>query len=175
MPCVELHNGWAQPGTVPFGAEGIHVRTRLDPDGRRVITDLYVHGKELTAETLRGISLPRIEAALNRPSAPDPGSGDDDGLAIAELRRRSGLLAEKRRGEREAGMTRGVLRRPDGSDPETFYRAVAAAYGDYAYESRAPARALAAEADVPVTTVHRWVREARRRGFLPPGRKGRAG
>ena len=29
--------------------------------------------------------------------------------------------------------------------------------------------------DVPVTTAHRWVKEARRRGFLPPGRKGRRG
>jgi len=28
---------------------------------------------------------------------------------------------------------------------------------------------------VPVTTAHRWVKEARRRGFLPPGQKGRRG
>ena len=35
-------------------------------------------------------------------------------------------------------------------------------------------RGLVAEAnDVPVTTARRWVKEARRRGFLPPGRAGR--
>jgi hypothetical protein len=27
---------------------------------------------------------------------------------------------------------------------------------------------------VPVTTVHRWVKEARRRGLLGPGRRGGA-
>jgi len=34
---------------------------------------------------------------------------------------------------------------------------------------------LAEANGVPVSTVHRWVKEARRRGFLPPGRPGRSG
>ncbi len=38
-----------------------------------------------------------------------------------------------------------------------------------------PAVELAEVNGVPVTTAHRWVKEARRRGFLPPGRKGRRG
>jgi hypothetical protein len=66
-------------GTPPFGADALHVRVRRD-DGRWVVTDVYLHGKELTAESMRrGISVPRIEAHLNRPGAPDPGSADDDG------------------------------------------------------------------------------------------------
>lgn len=53
--------------------------------------------------------------------------------------------------------------------------ALSRAYGEYVAESNAPAKEIAGEAGVPVTTVHRWIREARRRGFLPPARKGRAG
>jgi hypothetical protein len=34
---------------------------------------------------------------------------------------------------------------------------------------------LAEESDVPVGTVHRWILEARRRGFLPSARQGRVG
>lgn len=71
--------------------------------------------------------------------------------------------------------TRDQLRRPDKSNPERFYAQVAAAYRHYATQTRAPARAIADEAQVPVTTVHRWIREARIRNLLPPGHKGRAG
>src|SRR6266511_2308763 len=35
--------------------------------------------------------------------------------------------------------------------------------------------AIAAVNGVPVSSVHGWVKEARRRGFLPPGQKGRRG
>ncbi len=42
-------------------------------------------------------------------------------------------------------------------------------------KNRKVAVVLAKEADVPVGTVHRWILEARRRGFLPPARQGRAG
>jgi hypothetical protein len=47
-----------------------------------------------------------------------------------------------------------------------FYQAVAEEYE----ENSAPgfAKRMAAQEDVPVTTVHRWIKEARRRGFLPP-------
>jgi hypothetical protein len=70
---------------------------------------------------------------------------------------------------------RATLTRPDGKDPDAFYAQVARAYQDYAPRTRAPAAEIAKEADVPIGTVHGWVREARRRGHLPPGRKGKAG
>jgi hypothetical protein len=38
------------------------------------------------------------------------------------------------------------LRRPDRSDPDAFYALVASAYGQYAEESKAPAKAIAEEA-----------------------------
>lgn len=64
------------------------------------------------------------------------------------------------------------LSRPDGSNPDGFYRQVAEAYRDVLQTTPKVAKALAEEADVPVGTVHRWVMESRRRGFLPPGPPG---
>jgi hypothetical protein len=161
-------------GNPPYGAEGVHVRARRDESGRNVITALFIHGPEITAETLRGLSLPRIEAGLNKPGV-DPGDEDDSDITVGSLEEQGRKLARQQQDDRDAGVVRGKLRRPDGSDPEAFYRLVASAYGAYSTQTNAPAVAIAEEANVPVTTVHRWVREARRRGFLPPGRKGRAG
>ena len=48
------------------------------------------------------------------------------------------------------------------SEPDVAHAINAAAVG-----------VLAEEANVPVRTVHGWIREARRRGFLPPGKQGR--
>jgi hypothetical protein len=68
------------------------------------------------------------------------------------------------------------LTRPDGSNPDAFYSQVADAYRDVAQTNhRKVAVVLAEEADVPVGTVHRWILESRRRGFLPSARQGRAG
>jgi hypothetical protein len=54
--------------------------------------------------------------------------------------------------------------------PDGFYGKVAAAYQRAVTEQQAPAQTIADVNDVPVTTVHRWTREARRRGFLQPAR-----
>jgi hypothetical protein len=66
---------------------------------------------------------------------------------------------------------------PAGRKPDRFYESVATAYEYLVTEkgSRRPALELAERNDVPVTTVHRWITEARRRGLLGPGVKGRAG
>jgi hypothetical protein len=58
---------------------------------------------------------------------------------------------------------------------DTFYKRVAVRYSQLAARSNRPAVEMANANGVPVTTVHRWVKEARRRGFLPPGQKGRRG
>lgn len=68
-----------------------------------------------------------------------------------------------------------ALARPDGTDPHGFYRLLAEHYRSAVATTPKPAVRLAHAAGVPVPTVHRWIAEARRRGFLPPARKGRAG
>jgi hypothetical protein len=67
------------------------------------------------------------------------------------------------------------LKIPDGAKPDRFYQQVAETYSHLARGSNRPAVEMAEVNGVPVTTVHRWVKEARRRGFLPPGQKGRRG
>ena len=64
------------------------------------------------------------------------------------------------------------MTRPDGSNPDSFYFQVADAYRDIVRNNRKVAVVLAEEADVPVGTVHRWILESRRRGFLPQPGKG---
>jgi hypothetical protein len=58
---------------------------------------------------------------------------------------------------------------------DEFYRRVGEIYGKAAVASTRPAADLATIWEVPVTTVHRWIREARRRGHLPPAEPGRRG
>jgi hypothetical protein len=60
--------------------------------------------------------------------------------------------------------------------PDTFYERVAVAYRAYMRMGVAPAQRIAEDSSAPVSTVHRWIREARRRGHLAPARsKGRPG
>jgi hypothetical protein len=59
--------------------------------------------------------------------------------------------------------------------PDDFYRAVADAYRFLALRSPRPAVELADANGVPPSTTRRWVKEARRRGVLAPGQKGRRG
>lgn len=60
---------------------------------------------------------------------------------------------------------------PPGKRPDAFYRAVADAYSWLGGHMRHPAVELAEINHVPTSTVHRWIKEARRRGLLGPGRR----
>ncbi len=173
----------------PDGAAGLHVRPR-ESEGRMVITGLYLHAPEVTPEMLRAVSISRLEALLNAGPRVEPGqpvagltwqviadftqsvSADTPDPSLAELR---GRAREQARHAQPKEPDRPRLTRPDGTAPEEFYPRVAAAYSEYAPRTRAPAKEMAAEAGVPITTAHRWIREARRRGFLTPARKGKAG
>jgi hypothetical protein len=59
--------------------------------------------------------------------------------------------------------------------PPSFYKQVAVVYTRLAGQSHRPVVELAEANEVPWSTAQRWVKEARRRGFLPPGQKGRRG
>lgn len=172
------------PGPEPDSR--IHYRIERADDERFVVTNVLIHGPHVTSDVLRQIPVARVEALANladatrRADDPSADAGivmfadtlsigrSDDELTLGKLRSREPKAAPK-------APERLQLARPDGSDPDAFYRDVARAYSSAAQESRRPAAVLAEEAGVPVTTVHRWIREARRRGFLGPGSKGRAG
>lgn len=59
--------------------------------------------------------------------------------------------------------------------PESFYEHVARVYESVAAESDRPSVVIAEASRVPPATVRSWVAQARERGHLRPGRRGRAG
>lgn len=162
----------------------MHVRAQWRGNAL-MITDLYLHSADgITPPTVRSLSIRRLEAELTLLASPRPASlrdtpilsmvyhsaidGDapdtpEPSLAALRARRPLPLPTEQRP----------TLTRPDGTGSGEFYRHVAAAYTEYATATHAPAVNISIEADVPVRTVHRWIAEARRRGFLPAAKTGR--
>lgn len=135
------------------GGPRVDVRLGTADDGRLHVHALHVEGP-VTAELLRSIPIGRIEAlanALLHPQAADLGWRRD-----ARLPRRLRHASGHRR-------------------PDEFYVAVAAAYRHLVAVSSQPVADLADANEVPRTTAARWVKEARRRGLLAPGRAGKAG
>ena len=75
-----------------------------------------------------------------------------------------------------AGLTSLRVSVPEGRRyDDEFYASNGELYRQLVEDGESPAVKLASANGVPVTTVHRWIRETRRRGFLPPGKKGAAG
>jgi hypothetical protein len=139
---------WRQVSGLP----GIDVFTRLDQDhnGRIVVREVVVRSDERVAsEQLQRIPLSSIERMV---------AGYVEHRAAEDLAR-----------ELEP------LERREDDTPESFASKVAYQYDIYAAVSRKPAVMMAAKAKVPVSRVHRWIREARRLGKLPPGRQGAPG
>jgi hypothetical protein len=130
---------------------------------------------DVTTDRLRSIPVARIETLAN--TNPDFSPHVENtpqntmGQAFDAFRQESNryIMAKARRKHRKP------LTRPDGTNPDAFYQQVADAYRDVVQKNRKVAIVLAEEANVPVGTVHRWILEARRRGFLPSARQGRAG
>ena len=141
----------------------VNVRFRVNDRGRLEPVELRLETERpIDSTMLRQLPLAMMELAANSgqvqrveaASEPHPPAGP--------------LLAPHRRGS-------ALLKVPPGAKPDWFYERLAVAYSNLALRSNRPAVLLAERNGVPVTTVHRWVKEARRRGFLPPGQKGRRG
>lgn len=131
-------------------------------DGRYHVTALRVEGK-VSAEVLRSIPVGRLEAAANALLHGDAADGGPRGAA------------RERRGKPRARIADSLRANAVQGYPDTFYDAVAAVYRGLVAASSRPIAELAEANDVPVTTAQRWVKEARRRGKLPPGRPGKSG
>ncbi|WP_433053405.1 hypothetical protein [Dactylosporangium sp. CS-033363] len=178
FPVAEDWYEWRQDE--PPLAGTVLVRVGVGPGGRLVLTGLRIDGPP-SAELLRAIPVGRIEAAANAQLSADGGT-DGTTAAVLGLRARpvapriaedvgwemvEPALAVVRAAPAESVRLRGR--------PDIFYRQVADVYLEYAAASPRPACDLADRHGVPVSTAHRWVKEARRRGFLPPGRPGKSG
>ncbi|MFC8715797.1 hypothetical protein [Kitasatospora sp. NPDC057198] len=67
------------------------------------------------------------------------------------------------------------LENPQGQITDEFLRALADVYRWHAARGGAPGPVIAEQTGAPLGTARRWINTARKRGFLPPGRPGRAG
>ncbi len=172
------------------------VRVHLVDRGGRILIDA-VHvealaGTSLGSSDLRPLQLSRLEAVLNDPHAAElvrdvldragpashrPGRARDRRAAWERageqreeahaLLRYAGEAGDARRAElREQAESRG--RRPD-----EFYKQVAEEVARAAALTRSPVAQVATDLDVAPSAVHRWLREARRRGIASPGREAR--
>jgi hypothetical protein len=155
VPLDEDWHAWVDDGP-PSSPSAVSVRVRVAEggDGRLHLVDLHIAG-QVSAEALRSIPIGRIEAAANaqmHASAPD-----------APPRRTGATIPARLR----TNAVRGY--------PDAFYDAIASSYRYLAATSPRPVAELAEANGVPVTTAQRWVKEARRRRLLAPGRPGKAG
>lgn len=92
--------------------------------------------------------------------------GLDAQRRMQEIERRARLA--------EADTPREPLVAPTEGLTDEFLSRVAQAYSEHTRHTHKPNKAISEEIGVPVGTVRRWVVEARRRGLLPPGERGRA-
>lgn len=158
---------------------GAHIRLLMRPDktGRMRVDHLVASDGDgwVSADLLRAIPIARIEAAASM----EPGRTelleriDRDGAKVQEQLHR--FLPEQSPEAPPLDRPSWPLRLEVPGDgrrlPDSFYEAVANAYAMASELSRRPAVVLAEENGVPTTTVHRWVKEARRRGLMAAGQR----
>jgi hypothetical protein len=145
-------------------AVDIHVSYKPTPD-RWVVDEVHYALPRVTPRMLRDLPLGQIEAHINLLA--------QQGLVdLIE-----GKTADRVQPDPALGVTWvPKLQDPGGHPkPDEFYRRVAEIYAKAAVASTKPAADLAEAWEVPRTTVHRWVRVARSRGYLPAGESGRRG
>lgn len=152
-PLVPLGDHWYRwTDGVAEGSE-LRVHAAEQPDGRCHLDALEFEGP-ISAALLRTIPVGRIEAAVNALAL----HGTIDDRTSAQARIPEHLRESAVRGY-----------------PDEFYEVVARAYRALAAVSPRPIVELAEANGVPPTTAQRWVKEARQRALLPPGRRGKAG
>lgn len=156
------------------------VQLRRSSDQRRlevaqVVLDVH-HGHVLDADAWRSFPISRIESEVNLPHnarlidehwhSTDP--GDDETLSAEE---RQAARSKPLKVGRYVPPPPGVRRYPD-----AHYQRVADVYTFFVEHGIPPAKRMAEDWGVPISSINRWTKEARRRGLLAPARsRGRAG
>jgi hypothetical protein len=166
--------GWVRARFTPRDLPEQTVYVRFAPAGDRWrVIELRLD--DPSQEILRVIPLSRIEHAVNASERGEAIAGPVVfGLAVghenpspedlrAHFKNKRRLIASPVKLERPA--TRRLS--------DDFYRDVARAYRYAVKVGRNPRKALAEASATPADTVARWIREARRRGYLPPAEPGK--
>lgn len=151
----------------------VYVRFALARDRWRAV-ELRVDNP--TQQVLRAIPLARIEAAVNASERGRALAGPVVvmGLALGHENPTPPDLHAHFRDRDRLIQTPVQLARPQTRRlPDTFYMKVANAYTSAVQAGLNPRKALAEASNTPADTVARWIREARRRRYLPPAEPGR--
>jgi hypothetical protein len=155
--------GYTPPGK-RYGTR-IHLSFKPGP-GRWVVDVVEFKDFRVTARALRDLPLGKIEAWVNQLA--------QQGLVDPIEAKLSDAVQF---GDSIEGLVSWIDALPDapasGAKPDEFYRRIGEIYGKAALASPRPAAEMAEAWDVPLSSVHRWVRVARARGYLPPTEKGR--
>jgi hypothetical protein len=205
MACVALIDNWMveyRPGGWARASSGTGLKVYLrlcredDRPRLRICLAAVTGDRPLTEAVWRSVPIADIETHLTTFTFTGDPRIDDAKAALAEPVEIDGFSLEALERffeETQPLHVRGVIpgrttvdgtplaerfnlvKPSDGRLSDEFLRNVAGVYLATVEAKRAPAPAIAAMAGVPVRTVHRWVTEARRRGYLPPATKGRAG
>lgn len=149
---------WADyfsPATARLGAE---INLLIGPDGGGALGVREFRAAGFESRLMRQIPFTRIEAAVNHPRHRAQLFGHVEASASIPMRPRDLAVTLSRE-----------YRKPD-----SFYAEFAELYLWLAALSGSPAHDIAAANDMPVSTVHRWIREAKSRGvlLLPAHRSG---
>jgi transposase-like protein len=140
-----------------------------------VIREVHLAFREgVGPRAMRDVPLSRIEAAVNQPAyraaVLERCSRED--VIMAPFNPDGPVDWWRARPERTRRRPNLKVRVPEGRNrPDSFYEQVAERFSYLTTVSQRPATELAEANDVPVTTVHGWVKEARRRGLLPTGER----
>jgi len=163
-PAGIRRGGWLDVQPDDSGCE-VRVRLRGREGGRLEIVEMRIADPTgLTGTSLRDIPLGQLEALANCPELAQSIRDAMRGVTLTHF-----PISTMEQPPIRLDVPSGRKRKPD-----DFYRAVAAAYRWLSHQSPRPAEEIATRNDVPVTTVHRWVKEARHRGFAVPGRRRRS-
>jgi hypothetical protein len=190
--------GWCYYNDDDVEHERLALGLRFGLEGTRiVIKAVHLETQErVTGTSLRALPLGRIEALANAPHIADAirRSIANDAKAVGEehaaywealvptsaptMMATTVTFFNSAQGEMTTVPMRLLVPVSSGEPPKTsakkpddFYERVAARYSELAGQVRDPAIRLAQENQVPHTTAHRWIKEARRRGLLGQGRK----
>jgi hypothetical protein len=166
---VPAPGGWAE--VTWHATSTAYVRFGLNPD-RKTWHIAELRMLKPTSEAIRSLPLGRIEAAANATSG---------SLALAVFHTQkppadleAHFRKERARQKKTATAGRFILERPTGRRlDDGFYARVAHAYREAAGKGLNPRQTLARDTGSAPDTVARWIGEARRRGFLPPGQPGK--
>jgi len=165
-------------------ATDVRLRLGLLPNGRLEISELHI--SDFSPTTLRDLPFGPITRTINSSQSirewleVDP-HHSDIGATLKPMSKFRGSDAEPPplQSWLEPGTLPHISRRRrkslrvsvpagHGKRPDTFYETVMKVYAEASRASKTPAVDVAEANGVPVTSVHRWVKEARRRGLMPP-------